>query len=229
MPLQRLVLVLSITVLLPLAGPTQAQQVLVDDPTSVAPGAAQLEAWHSPEESWMAAGVRVHPRVEVGVGAAFLATGTADRRTVDYSLESKILLRPGSAHRIGAAVVGGIGVQQLGIPVRRPASRFAYGILSQDLLPGHLTAYQNVGWVKNENGPHLLTWGARLDWQVLDRFVLIGEAYGEGRVPSVQVALRSVLLPDRIEADVSVTRGDVGGAGATWVTLGFTFMSASLY
>ena len=48
---------------------TQAQQVLVDDPTSVAPGAAQLEAWHSREESWIAPALRLHPRVEVAGGA----------------------------------------------------------------------------------------------------------------------------------------------------------------
>ena len=208
---------------------TQAQQVLVDDPTSVAPGAAQLEAWHSREESWIAPALRLHPRVEVAGGAAFRSTGTADYRTVDYSLESKLLLRPGSVHRVGAAVVGGIGAQELNLPRGRPASGFAYGILSQSILPGRLVAYQNLGWLKTDGGPHQLTWGARLDWSILDRVVLIGEAYGEGRTTSLQAALRTVLLSNRIEADVSVTHGAVGSEGQTWVTLGFTFMSAPLY
>ncbi|MEF8865449.1 MAG: hypothetical protein V5A20_06785 [Salinibacter sp.] len=41
--------------------------------------------------------------------------------------------------------------------------------------------------------------------------------------------LRAVLLSDRIEMDVSVTRrGSVDGR-STWATFGFTFMSAPLY
>lgn len=55
--------------------PLHAQQVLVDDPTSVPRGAAQLEAWHGVEESWMAPALRVHPTLELATGAAFLATG----------------------------------------------------------------------------------------------------------------------------------------------------------
>ena len=83
-----------------------AQQVLVDDPTSVQSGAAQLEAWHSPEESWIAPAMRVHPRLELAAGVAFLGTGVEDRRTVEYSVESKVLVRPGTTHRLGAAMVG---------------------------------------------------------------------------------------------------------------------------
>ncbi|MCS3645233.1 hypothetical protein [Salinibacter ruber] len=209
--------------------PLHAQQVLVDDPTSVPRGAAQLEAWHSVEESWMAPALRVHPTLELAAGAAFLATGIEDRRTVEYSAEGKLLLRPGSAHRIGVAAVGGVGVRQLGVPRDRPASVYGYGVVSQDLGAG-LTAYQNVGWVNEENGPHELTWGARLDWSPLDRATLIGEVYGEGRSnPSLQAVLRTVLLPDRIEMDVSVTRGGSVDGRSTWATLGFTFMSAPLY
>jgi hypothetical protein len=207
----------------------EAQQVLVDDPTSVGAGAAQLEAWHSTEESWIAPALRVHPRLELAAGAAFLGTGVQDRRTVEYSVEGKALLQPGSAHRIGAALVGGAGIRELGVPRGRPATLYAYGILSQDLLPG-LTAYQNLGWGHEESGPHQLTWGARLDWSVHDRFVLIGEAAGEGRYdPSFQATLRTVLLPDRIEMDVSVTRSGPFEARDTWAAVGLTFMSTSLY
>jgi hypothetical protein len=207
-----------------------AQQVLVNDPTSVPVGAAQLEAWHSTEESWIAPAMRVHRRLELSGGVAFVDAGGADRRTVEYSAEGKVLLRPGSTHRFGLAAVGGVGVSQLGIPRGRPTTLFGYGVLSQDLLPGTLTAYQNVGWAHEENGPHQLTWGARLDWSLLDRFTVIGEAYGEGRSdPFLQVAVRTVLLPDRVETDVSVTRAGPFGTRDTWITIGLTFMSASLY
>jgi len=211
------------------SAPLHAQQVLVDDPTSVPRGAAQLEAWHGVEESWIAPALRVHPTLELAAGAAFLATGIEDRRTVEYSAEGKLLLRPGSTHRIGVAAVGGAGIRQLGVPRDRPASVYGYGIVSQDLGSG-LTAYQNVGWVNEENGPHELTWGARLDWSPLNRATLIGEVYGEGHSdPSLQAVLRTVLLPDRIEMDVSVTCGGSVDGRSTWATLGFTFMSAPLY
>lgn len=209
--------------------PAPAQQVLVDDPTSVGAGAAQLEAWHSAGESWIAPALRVDPRLELAAGAAFLGTGVQDRRTVEYSAEGKVLLRPGSTHRIGAALVGGAGIRELGVPRGRPATLYGYGILSQDLLP-NLTAYQNLGWGHEENGPHQLTWGARLDWSVHDRFAVIGEAAGEGHYdPSFQATLRTVLLPDRIEMDVSVTRSGPFEARATWAAVGLTFMSTSLY
>lgn len=48
------------------------QQVLVDDPTSVEVSAAQLEAWHSREESYITPAIRVLPALEVAVGTVFL-------------------------------------------------------------------------------------------------------------------------------------------------------------
>jgi hypothetical protein len=212
------------------ASPAPGQQVLVDDPTSVPVGAAQLEAWHSTEESWIAPGVRIHPRLEVAGGVAFLDTGNGDRRSVEYSLEGKVLVRPGTTHRVGLAAVGGAATSHLGVPDGRPATLFGYGVVSQDLLPGRLTSYQNAGWLHERNGPHQLIWGARLDWSPLDRFTLIGEAYGEGRSdPSLQASLRTALLPNRIEMDVSVTRAGPFDDRNTWGTIGLTFMSTSLY
>jgi len=207
----------------------RAQQVLVDDPTSVAAGAAQLEAWHGPEESWIAPALRVHPRLELAAGAAFLDADRPSRRTVEYSVEAKALLRPGSQHRLGLAAVGGAGIRELGVPRDRPASLYGYGIVSQDLLPG-LTAYQNVGWSHEQEGPHQLVWGARLDWSPLGRVTLIGEASGEGpHDPSLQATLRTALLPDRIEMDISITRSGPFDTRDTWGTVGLTFMSTPLY
>lgn len=48
------IVVLGLFVLAVGAAPAPAHQVLVSDPTSVPAGAAQLEMWHSPEESWIA-------------------------------------------------------------------------------------------------------------------------------------------------------------------------------
>jgi len=211
------------------ASDAHAQQVLVDDPTSVSAGATQLEAWHSPEESWIVPAVRVHPRLELAVGTAFLDTGLRDRRTVEYSAEGKVLLRPGSLHRFGVAAVGGAGLRDLGLPRGRPSTLYGYAVFSQDLLPG-LTTYQNAGWSHEERGPHEFVWGARLDWSPLERFTLIGEAASEGRLdPSFQATLRTVLLPDRIEMDVSVTRSGPFDARDTWAAVGLTFMSTPLY
>lgn len=206
------------------------QQVLVDDPTSVEVNAAQLEAWHGREESYIAPAIRVLPALEVAVGTAFLRTDAADRRRVEYSGEGKLLLRPGSEHRVGAAIVGGAGVRQIGVPRGRPASLYGYGILSEDLIPGRLTAYQNVGWLNVENGPHQFTWGARLDWSPLSAVTVIGEVYGEGQTdPSLQGSLRTVLVPGQVEADVSITRAGPFDERRTWLTVGFTFMSSHLY
>ena len=232
MPIRRAV-VLAVSLLLGGLGtvgpPAHAQQVLVDDPTSVGAGSAQLEAWHSTAESWIAPALRVHPRLELATGAAFLGTGVEDQRTVEYSAEGKVLLRPGSSHRVGAAVVGGAGINELGVPRGRPATLYGYGILSQALLPG-LTAYQNLGWAHEENGPHQVLWGARLDWTPADRFTVIGEAAGEGRRdPSFQLSLRTVLLPGRVEMDVSLTRAGPFENRTTWVAVGLTFMSTPLY
>lgn len=206
------------------------QQVLVDDPMSVETGAAQLEAWHSQRDSHIIPAVRVLSDLEIAAGTAFAQTGSANRRRVEYTVEGKLLLRPGSIHRFGAAFVAGAGARQLAIPNGRPNALFGYGILSQDIVSGRLTAYQNVGWVQEENGPHQLTWGARLDWAVFESVTLIGEIYGEGATdPFVQVGLRTVLLPDRVESDVSITRAGPYGARSTWLTVGFTFMSRRLY
>lgn len=87
-----------------------------------------------------------------------------------------------------------------------------------------------MGWGHEENGLHQLTWGARLDWSPLDRVTVIGEASGEGRRdPSFQALLRTALLPDRVEMDVSVTRSGPFGDRDMWATVGLTFMSTPLY
>lgn len=208
----------------------EAQQVLVDDPMSVVRGAAQLEAWHSREASWIIPAVHVFPALEMATGVGFHRIGRREQRRVEYSIEGKLLVRPGAAHRFGVAAVGGASIHHIRIPRGRPASLYVTGILSQDLLPGRFTAYQNVGWLHEEHGPHQLTWGGRLDWTVLDRVILIGEVYGEGQTaPSLQLALRTVLLPDHLEMDVSVTRTGPSGDGRTWTTVGLTFMSTPLY
>lgn len=204
--------------------------MLVDDPTSVAPGAAQLEAWHSREASWMIPAFRVFSVLEMAAGASFQRTGRREQRSVEYSVEGKLLVRPGSRHRFGMAAVGGADVQQLRLPRGRPASLYGFGIFSQELLPGRLTTYQNVGWLEEKHGPLTFTWGVRVDWTPLDRFTVIGEASGEGSdAPSFQASLRTVVLPDRIEMDLSVTRAGPFGDRNTWTTIGLTFMSTPLY
>lgn len=149
---------------------------------------------------------------------------------MEYSGEGKLLLRPGSEHRVGTAIVGGAGVRQIGVPRGRPASIYGYGILSEDLIPGRLTVYQNLGWLNAQNGPHQVTWGARLDWSPLDAVTLIGELYGEGQTdPSLQFSLRTVLVANQVETDVSITRAGPFDNRSTWLTIGLTFMSSHLY
>lgn len=210
--------------------PAAAQQVLVDDPTSVPVGAAQLEAWHSTEASSAAPAVRVIPALEVAAGVSFSSVNATKRRAVSYSTEGKVLLRPGSAHRVGLAAVGGAEMQEIRVPNGRPSTLYGYGIVSQEVVPDRLTLYQNVGWTHTENGIHELTWGGRFDWAFHDRFVFIGEIAGTGRAdPSAQALLRTVLLPNRIEMDVSATRGGPTDNRTTWGTIGLTFMSTPLY
>jgi hypothetical protein len=112
-----------------------AQQVLVDDPTSVATGAAPLEARNSTETSWVVPAVRVFPPLEVSAGAAFVKIRSSNRRSVEYSAEGTVLPKSGSAHRVGIAAVGGTGLPGTTVARIRTASVCGYGILSQDLLP----------------------------------------------------------------------------------------------
>jgi len=207
-----------------------AQQVLVDDPESVPVGAGQLEAWHSGTSSQIVPALRVHPVLEVAAGADFRSVSGRAQRMTAYSLEGKVLFRPGSTHQMGIAAVGGVESKQLTVPQGRPASVFASGVFSQDLAQGRLTAYQNVGWLQNEDGPHQITWGMRLDWSVGERLALIGEVAGEGSSgPSAQAALRTVLLPQHVEMDLSVTQSGLGASPNTTVTVGLTLMTSPLY
>ena len=112
-----------------------AQQVLVDDPTSVATGAAPLEARHSTETSWVVPAVRVFPPLEVSAGAAFVKIRSSNRRSVSTARRGRSCLNPDRHTALASRRSAEPAFRVPPLPRIRTASVCGYGILSQDLLP----------------------------------------------------------------------------------------------
>ena len=212
------------------AGSVSAQQVLVDDAEITPPRSAQIEVWHGWQESWILPAVQLIPRLELSAGTAFVREEESDLRSTEYGFEGKVSILDPETAPAGLAAVVGTGVTRLGLPKQSPETVYAFVPASQELIDDRLTVYQNVGWAREDGGPSVLTWGARIDVTPIDRFTLIGEVFGEGEEPpAFQTALRTEVIPERLEVDLSLTRSEFAGDTDYWVTAGITLVSPSIY
>ena len=211
-------------------GTASAQQVLVDDSEITPPRSAQLEVWHGWQESWILPSVHLIPRLELSAGTAFVREEESSLRSNEYGIEGKASILDPETAPIGLAAVAGTGITRLGVPKRAPETIYAFVPVSQEVIYDRLTAYQNMGWAREEGGPDVFTWGIRFDLTPIDRFTLIGEVFGEGEGPlAFQTALRTEIIPDRLEIDLSLTRAEFAEDTTYWVTTGITLVSPPMY
>lgn len=210
-PAGRLAVLLSAAALAgSLAGtgtPLAAQQFAVDDAPIVDLHACQLEAWHGERASWIVPACRPAGPVEFTGGVGFVEGADGDRET-EFVGQAKIALRELAPGGVGLSVVvgGGMGPGPQLLPDDF-SDLFAYAAATLSVAEDRIHIHPNLGWLwasEEEDDRHALTWGLRADLQTLPRAALIGELFGENSdPPGWQAGIRLILLPDRLEVDLS--------------------------
>lgn len=207
-----------------LAERAAAQQFVVDDANIVDAGGCQVEAWYGQSSQWLLPACRLLPWTEVTTGIGLAPEG--DGRLVKYAVQAKVLLVEARRGTPGLGFVAGVGMDRLGqVLGSRVSGVYAHVPVTVLLGAERAAAHANIGWhnERNHDGTHgthhALTWGLRADVLVAPRLTLIGELFGEDQErPEYQAGLRSTLLTDRLQLDVSWgghTERGAGGAGWT--------------
>jgi hypothetical protein len=194
-----------------------AQQFVTDDAGTVGFRACQLEGWYGESASWILPACEFVRNLEITAGVGFLPeNGTHD---TEYVLQGKYLLRQLTTGDIGVGVVAGLGFGPLSQVVGNGvAGVFAYVPVGLSLVADRLILHANLGWHFDRNDHddhaheqaerhHALAWAARADVLLPvpgERVTLIGELFGQNRVrPEYQVGLRTTIIPDRLDFDLS--------------------------
>jgi hypothetical protein len=216
-----------------------AQQFVTDDAALVDLRACQFEAWLGQTASWILPACRPIRGLELTAGIGYLAVD--GEASAEYVVQAKTVFRELAPGGLGIGLVAGAGIDPLTqVTGGRVAGLFAYVPASLSLAAERLILHGNLGWHferddhghphGEDEGHHALTWAGRADLVLSDRFVLIGELFGEDRIrPEYQVGLRSTLLPDRVVVDLSYGGHTASGfAGAGWA-LGFAWTPAPFF
>ncbi len=218
-----------------LAAPVGAQQYVVDDAAIVEFRACQAEAWHGRRSSWILPACQLLGNLEISAGVGFLDEGGGVRET-EYAVEAKTLFRPLEPDGWGMGLVVGVGPNPSAAPGERHLSDvYAFAPASLSLWEDGLVLHGNLGWAwerrgEDEEDQHLLTWGARADAALVERFTAIGEVYGyHAERPEFQVGIRTHFPEAGVEVDVSWGGSTERGLRGAGLTVGIAFVSRPLF
>jgi hypothetical protein len=220
-------------VIMALSADAFAQQFVVDDAEIADRGACQLEAWHGQTGSWILPACQFIPNLEITAGIGFVDED-GDTRDFEYVVQGKYIFRELQPNDFAIGLVAGFGFDPLSqVTGERVHGYFAYVPVSVSIFDDRAFLHGNLGWVYHDDdhhddddghhhapdveGHHAVTWGLRTDIWIAPRLALIAEIFGEDRLyPEFQLGGRVVLIPDRLELDLSWaghTQSDMDGAG----------------
>ena len=212
-----------------------ARPFVTDDARIVESGGCQLESWlklnRNNNEFWALPGCNFTGNLELTAGV-----GTARNRqgehSSDYVIQAKTQLKPLETNGYGLALAAGKifhpgsleGPNQLG-------NSYVYAPLSFSLNDDRLFVYTSLGWLRDRaTRRDNLTWGAGTELVLSRRINFVLETYGDNRAsPYWQIGLRTFIVPDRWQIDL--TAGNQAGAGAEgrWLSLGLRFTPGQLF
>lgn len=208
------------------AAPVPAQQFVTEEAMLVDLGACKLEGWVGQASAWVQPACHVFRNLEVaaGIGSLRLPGG----RATEYFVHGKKLFRTLDRGVVAWGVVLGAGLDPIAQLSGEPApGYFSYIPVTVEVVKDRILAHHNLAWSferdEDRHGRHLLTWAFRAD-VLLGRFVPIGEYFSDtGSGAEFQLGIRTVVLPGRLEVELSYGwPRSVEGTGAG-VTLGVTW------
>lgn len=199
---------------------------MTDDARLTTAGSCQLESWSrrysDRSEIWALPACNPTGNLEITAGGAAFQ-GINKTQSTDAVLQIKTLFKSMTADGWGAGVAIGNVRHRPNAPAGGEQGQiYLYVPVSVSFDGGRWVTHTNVGWARDHvSGQDQWTWGMGLEVQLNERWMWIGEIYGNNRQNQFgQTGLRYQVVPDSFQIDF--TYGAPRGFGATqnWMSFG---------
>lgn len=210
-----------------------AQPYATDDAAILDKGTCQLEigrlADRDAHELWLLPACNFTGNVELTLGK--LQFNEADSTRNLYVLQGKgVFFRETDSPHAWGWLAGLRGHHQTADDRRQLSAVFGSLLYTYEAYRDLLLFHVNIGGRSDrDDRRNATTWGSAAEFRMNSHFTLIGEFFGDDRVPAFhQLGIRAALIPDRLEFDVSYGANSGRQADTRWWTLGIRIMQAGL-
>lgn len=216
-------------------GARAAGAMNVDDAQVLDAGKCQLETWgkfnHDGTERWLNPSCNLTGNLEVSWGNAW-QRDAGGMYLATSQLQGKTVFREMTPGGYGIGMLAGASRQTNSGEDGHQRSWDVYSKLltSFSFRDDDVLVHTNVGFNRiGEEQTTRLSWGAGNETRLLPRLSFIGEVFGENKgKPGYQAGVRTILVPDRVEMDL--TYGNTFGreTRGRYVVLGLRFITPEL-
>jgi len=188
---------------------------MTDDARLTTAGSCQLESWtrrySDRSEFWALPACNPTGNLEITAGGASFS-GANQAQSTDAVVQIKTLFKSMPTNGWGAGVASGMSQGQT----------YLYVPVSMSFGDGRWVTHSNVGWARDRaSGQDQLTWGMGLEVQLHQRWMWIGETFGNDRQkPFWQTGLRYQVVPDRFQIDATWGAPQGLKSSQNWLSFG---------
>jgi len=202
----------------------------VDDAQLLGAHKCQLETWgrfnRGGTERWVMPSCNVTGNLELAAGGAWQRDAQGMYMS-DAQIQAKTVFKVLETNGYGIGLLAGANRQTSADDRERSWNYFAKVPMTLSLRDDDILVHANLGLnhVGAEQSTRL-TWGLGNETRLLERLSFIGEVFGESKgKPSYQAGVRTVLVPEKIELDL--TAGNTFGRDTQgrYVVIGLRFIS----
>ncbi len=211
-----------------------AQPYTTDDAAILDKGTCQFEIGRQVNrgnhELWLLPACNFTGNVEVTLGKSQFNEADSSRSL--YVLQGKgVFSRDTDAPHAWGWVAGLRGHPRTAEDRRQLSGVFGSLLYTYEVHRDRLWLHANVGARSDrDDRRNSTTWGGAAEYRFTPRFALIGEVFGDDRTrPLHQLGLRTSIIPDRLELDVSYGAENGQRSGTRWWTVGLRVLQAGLF
>lgn len=229
------VLILLLLACLGPASAWAARPFVTDDARLTTDASCQLESWvrryRDSREFWLLPACNPFGNLEITAGGG-QASSRDIGRTRDYVFQAKTLFRPLVSNDWGwGLAVGTIRHPEINPGPNLLGNTYVYLPFSLSLAEDQLILHANLGWLRDRaSGQHSTSWGVGAEFKLQQRWLLIGENFGNDRDrPYWQVGARFAIVPDKVQVDASLGNQYGEGRNARWISFGLRLTPDQLF
>jgi hypothetical protein len=203
-----------------------ARPFMTDDARLTTAGSCQLESWTrryaDRSEFWALPACNPTGNLEITAGGSSLR-GADHAQSTDAVVQIKTLFKSMPANGWGGGVALGYLRHQPSAPSGLDQGQtYLYVPVSVSFAEGRWVTHTNVGWSRDRaSGQDQLTWGMGLEMQLHQRWLWIGETFGNDRQkPFWQTGLRYQVVPDKFQIDATWGAPQGLRSSQNWLSFG---------
>jgi hypothetical protein len=203
-----------------------ARPFMTDDARLTTAGSCQLESWTrryaDRSEFWALPACNPTGHWEITAGGSSLR-GADQAHSTDAVVQIKTLFKTMPANGWGAGVaLGHLRHRSHELAGVAQGQTYLYLPVSVSFGEGRWVTHANVGWSRDRaSGQDQLTWGMGLETQLHQRWLWIGETFGNDRQkPFWQTGLRYQVVPDRFQIDATWGAPQGFRSAQNWLSFG---------